>query len=1232
NPATPSTAQTTTTRLDVRRGVPTTVTDTNSRVTTLSYDALGRSWQVWLPNRVTSFDPTYEFQYRVTDGQPVAVTTRTLNPTGTARDSSITLYDGFLRTRQTQELGPNNGRLLTETRYDERGLVSRQFATYYATGAPQQSIFRPSDTQDIESQAWHTYDALGRETEVRQIAGLSDRAEVLGITSTSYHGDRTTVIPPVGGTATTTLFDAQGQKTELRQHRQRSATAAYDSTRYTYTRAGQLDTLTDAAGNRWTYDYDQLGRTIESTDPDAGRVTSAYNDRGELTTRTNARGTLAYGYDNLGRQTQLRENSSTGRLRAEWVYDTISRAEGQLARSIRYGDEGQAYVNEVQSYDALYRPILSRVVIPSSEGALAGSYQSPTIYNEAGLVMSMGLPLAGSLPARAVTYTYDERTLWLNKTANVAFGSNITYSPTGLPERYLLNQSDSGPTVSVTHGFEQGTQRLSTTRVSSENVNGVDRSEAYSYDEIGNVLSIADTSRSGTDVQCFQYDHLRRMTEAWSQSTNGCATTPSDSAVGGPAPYWHSYTFDLSGNRRTETLHEQDTSRTYDYPQPGTPRPNAVTSVTQEAPGVTSLEEYGYDEAGNTISRQIGGDTQELTWDAEGHLASVEEADSSATSYLYDADGNRLISRSSTETTLYLGNTEVTLETGSTAPRATRYVDLGGGNTAVQQDDGSVSYTIADHHGTGQLAIDAVTMELTQRRTLPFGDIRGPTPSSWPSSRGFVGGVSDETGLTHLGAREYDPGLGRFISPDPVLVTNDPQQLNAYQYGANNPVSVSDPTGTMLPECWSGQYNCKNDRKGALKDIDFGKNYGRETAAAGGTPSPTWVAQQNDLAQGCRNDPGCAGTPRQLSLRYENERSTGYLRAAEAAAAAAENRPWYETAWSITADLTGLTDAWNCVSQFDGMACAMTGVTVLTGGSGRGAALALRYGDDVLGAARHVQDAIGGLRRTPSCPTANSFTAGTQVLMADGTTKNIEDLEIGDEVLATDPETGETSARTVTAEILGSGEKHLVTLTIATDEGTSATITATDGHPFWVPELDDWIDADELTPGTWLQTSAGTHVQITAVQQRTTTTTVHNLTVAADHTYYVLAGATPVLVHNCGGGVTVYRGVPEGHPGFDAAVDGSAVPRGGTASAEAHHLGNTDSPYTSWSTSDAVARRAATRGESGVGVVLETRIPSGRPHIHVNDQPWVDPDLRGEFEVLIEGPMQGNPQPVWRQW
>ncbi|MFP8883822.1 RHS repeat-associated core domain-containing protein [Streptomyces mangrovi] len=179
-----------------------------------------------------------------------------------------------------------------------------------------------------------------------------------------------------------------------------------------------------------------------------------------------------------------------------------------------------------------------------------------------------------------------------------------------------------------------------------------------------------------------------------------------------------------------------------------------------------------------------------------------------------------------------------------------------------------------------------------------------------------------------------------------------------------------------------------------------------------------------------------------------------------------------------------------------------------------------------------------GARIGPKQCLRNSFTPDTPVLMADGTRKRIEDVRVGDEVLATDLETGESGPRTVTALIKGTGEKHLIDLTVDTDgpAGTeTGTLTATDGHPFWVPSLHRWVDAADLQPGQWLRTSSGTWVQITGASARTQRTTVHNLTVDDLHTYYVLAGATPVLVHNCNASLAEYA--DSLRPGFNK-VDG----------------------------------------------------------------------------------------------
>lgn len=160
--------------------------------------------------------------------------------------------------------------------------------------------------------------------------------------------------------------------------------------------------------------------------------------------------------------------------------------------------------------------------------------------------------------------------------------------------------------------------------------------------------------------------------------------------------------------------------------------------------------------------------------------------------------------------------------------------------------------------------------------------------------------------------------------------------------------------------------------------------------------------------------------------------------------------------------------------------------------------------DDIARHADQADNTLGAACRT------NSFIPSTLVLMADGSTKPIEDVQVGDLVEATDPETGEQGPRLVTDLIVGDGLKHLVDIDI-----DGETITATDRHPFWVDDEGRWVDAENLETGDRLLGADGTTVAVDRVSQRTEARRVHNLTVDGIHTYQVLAGEQPVLVHNC---------------------------------------------------------------------------------------------------------------------
>jgi RHS repeat-associated protein len=1077
-------------------GAPRSQVDMNGKRADLEYDPLGRLVRVWLPDRskAQNVSPNLKYTYRLVTDQPVSVKTEKIRNDG-GYSVDYTLYDGHLRPRQLQGEGPDGSRLVADTFYTGTGQTARTHDTYHAAGPPSDQILTV-DNGDVDGQTVVRYDGADRVVaETFQVAGAEKWT-----TTTSYGGDRVHVDPPAGGIPTTTITDARGNTTALRQYRGTSPAGAYDQTTYTYTPAGQMATLTNPAGTRWEWRYDQRGRKVEARDPDAGTTTYTYDDLDRQTTATDAREVLlTYVYDKLGRKTDTYHGTAaTGTRIARWTYDQV--AKGQLYSSVRIA-AGKSYGVVYPLRDALYRPLKVQYVIPAETGAaeLAGTYEFTTSYNHDGTVQGNGMAPMGGLPAEALVFGYDALQRPTSMTGATPYVTGASYAQTGELLQAELNTG--GRKAWLTWYHEEGTKRLTRSKLDRQGSPTTDIDANYRYDEAGNVLSIADTPAGGPrDIQCFTYDYLRRLTEAWSTSNTAstpCAGGPAATGVAGPAPYHHSYTYDpVSGGRDTETIHglggAADTTRDYSYPASGQPRPHSLSQVVERTPAGDRLHAYRYDNAGNTIERDRAGDKQTLAWDAEGHLASVTEG-GQPTGFLYDADGNRLLRKEPGATTLYLAGTELRLNHATRAVEGTRFYSFAGRTMAVRTVAG-VKFLAGDHQGTQSATVDAATGAITRRRTTPFGAVRGADPAAWPGDKGFVGGTRDvTTGLTHLGAREYDPDIGRFISVDPVFVQDDPAQFNAYQYGRNNPVTFSDPSGLRpLDESELNRYN---------------------------SPSSTYTPDQAPV-----EDP--------------------QLRAAREAAERAKQKiiESAKALLKIAMDELGVTAALDCLTNGDMGACGEVIIDIATSFvGGLAAKLARKYGlpwnwGKAVELGKKVWnklgELVGGIRdwfkntklvqqlmKRGDCKglKGNSFVPGTPVLLAGGKTKPIEELDVGDQVVATDPETGETRPEPVVATIIGHGTKELVQITVDVDGAAgdaTGVIVATANHPFWVAKPGEWLDAEDLRAGHWLRTSAGTWVQVTAVERGTRTATVHNLTVADIHTYYVLAGHAPVLVHN----------------------------------------------------------------------------------------------------------------------
>ncbi|MEV0949670.1 polymorphic toxin-type HINT domain-containing protein [Promicromonospora sp. NPDC050249] len=1141
-PATPgnaATALTTTTVLDPVRGTPTRVTDTNGKATNVAYDALGRTSKVWLPDRLTSQTPSSEFTYRINGTDAAAVGTTVINHNGDQR-TSWAIYDGLLRQIQTQQPGPTvdgkPGMIVADVQYDARGLVSRTYNPYYTTSAVGGRLFDPYKQAVVDGQVRTSYDGLGRPTLSRLMEGDGDGGAVKSTTRTIYHGNKTTTIPPEGATATTTVTDARGRTAELRQHHDRASaaptdTTGYDRTRYTYTGRDELATVVDPANNSWAYTYDQRGRQTKTVDPDSGATTTVFDDFGRVVSTTDAENqTLVNLYDGLGRKIEQRETSATGALRASWIYDTAPDAKGYLAQSIRY-DGTNKYINRVLEYDNLYRAVRNVAQIPAVEGALQGNYITTTNYAVDGSLEGMGLPAAGSLPGQNVAFDLDADT---GKTTGVlgpnGITSNVTYDHVGRLIGMKM-KAGVGELITSNYSYDYTTDRLTEFTADRFLQPGIDRSESYRYDDAGNITSLEDVSRTGTDIQCFDHDYLGRMVDAWTQTTAGCradgqAAADAGLISGSVAQYWHEYTYDKAGSRAQEIQHsapgQPTKTRTYQY---GAAQPHTVVGVTEQIaasgsnPAVTAQETYTYDRTGQTTSRQIGGDTQTLTWNPEGRVETVENADGTGAEYLYDADGNRLIARNTTtdqagaettKSTLYLGHTEVTVSSAEpTTAKATRYVDVGGGHTALIDNGGNVTFVLADHHGTGQLSIDASDMAISQRRTTPFGVERGAGsvgPGQWASSRGFVGGYDDRavTGLVSVGAREYDPDLGRFISLDPIMDLSDPQQIHGYTYASSNPASVSDPTGLIE---WDNGTPGSAPPEASVERAKDGGNCYQNCTEAGSSRGPGVTVTGGG---GSATNTGDSGAATQGPTAEEIAR-------AEAIQDKTVMDVALELGWELLKDFVGYNDFMGCLNA-DILACGMLIIGITPWGKGAKAIKAgwkIIEGVETLYAkqkwARRVVAQVDEVADTAckggSCgiPGGSCFVAGTLVLTEAGPT-SIEDIEVGDKVWARDLTTGDDVLRVVDKTFVRNTE-HLVHLTV-----DGAKLSTTAEHPFWVDGR-GWVDAGDLKPGDVLVTPDGVAtLDRKLVEQRGET--VYNFRVEGLHNYYALAGETPVLVHN----------------------------------------------------------------------------------------------------------------------
>ncbi|GAA3268872.1 RHS repeat-associated core domain-containing protein [Dactylosporangium vinaceum] len=954
-------------------------TDPNTVFITRRYDALGRATAVWLASRSpASTSANYKYTYQIANTGPngrVAVTTEQLNSAAHYVPSTV-IYDGLFRVRQKQSASPNGGRLVSDTFYDSRGWTRAAYTGWSNPGAaPDTTLIAPDQVNPppaIPVQNFYTYDGLGR---VVVDASAANNVTV-STTTTLYNGNRIVVVPPLGGTTTAARTDPVGRTVELDDY---STAPTLNTPADTFTGIwsisggtavattfgfdghGNQVSVTDADHTSWTSAYNLLGQVTDRTDPDAGSSSYHYDAAGNLSEVTDGRQKVtSFKYDELNRKVGAYNapaaSQGPANAAAVWVYDNSDNAVptmrypiGHLTSSTAYWSGGQAYKVQYKGFNVFGASTGETVTIPGGtggEGALGMMYTFGHAYQPlTGLKSSDTYPGAGGLPTETVNYGYTSAIDRPDTVGGLSqYEAGTAYDDWGRVSQGTLNAVPN--VVQSQYDAHTGALKSQTVKHVGGSPVDVDRQE-YQYDQAGRLLRQTSTrlgASTPTETQCYRYDGQSRLTAAWT-ATDDCTATPSTAdhhtvgdGLAGSA-FWTSWTIDALGNRTQQVQHGttagvSDATTDYTYNGADAGQPHTLTG-TQTGTQTTA---YRYDTGGNMISRTTPGTgPQTLTWNDQGQLVSVIAGGGSST-FKYDAGGNLLIQHDVGTTTLYLPGEQLVMNNTTGVVTGTRYYPLPCGAVAIRTGSAATAFTyqVSDQHGTPALYLDNTTQNPSWRQSMPYGEPRGAAGVR-PDNHGFLGGPTDaDTGLTRLGARNYDPAVARFLSVDPLFDPGDSQQLNGYSYAHNAPPNASDPSGQRScsgPDDCAGDPNHGNTSfgNGSSEESSYHDQPGK-TQRCGGSchrkspivMRPIDICDKEPLTPGCYSQ--IAGTKAAFGVCYlDSTVAMGFAcvqgadpttkTTAQCWVAGATNHCWWdqEPAWSpaLAVSPGALDDAWN---------------------------------------------------------------------------------------------------------------------------------------------------------------------------------------------------------------------------------------------------------------------------------------------------------------------------------
>ncbi|WP_427854352.1 SpvB/TcaC N-terminal domain-containing protein [Leptospira tipperaryensis] len=548
--------------------------------------------------------------------------------------------------------------------------------------------------------------------------------------------------------------------------------------------------------------YDAFGRLRQDSDPDLGVGSFSYNNFGDLTSSTNARGiTTTLQYDAIGRINvkQIPEGD------IHYTYDSYAGSENSQGKIVRIEDGVQ---NKTFSYDKLGRVKKeTRMILSFPIPETQGPYITETKYDLLGRVSKIDYPEHPISHGRMrACYEYGTAgyiagiSIQVNTNGilpgfcNKDLVENITYNEFGQTAGFTLGN---GITTAYSYDIKGRMVRLH----SSGDVDGsakVLQDAVYAFNSKNNITNITNTSTDYNVQYNYDYDGLGRLTNAI-----GSYVETSDNLT---KQFRQSYSYAKNGNLTAKRIHDPSNGSitdewSYQYEN------HQALKIDSSKTGNDTLT-MQYDASGNlTRQRDNAKDlTKKINIDSQDRITQIQDANNAVQGkYWYDEGGFRVRKSSLQQKNNQFTNVEILYPSkfygleyieSENIVTSVNNVYLNGIRIAAITENGALAYYLTDQVDSVSHVLDDDANTLSKMQYQPYGETfvhKGDTDFA-PKYNSQE--LDRESGFYFYNARYYDPGIARFTSADTVIDGEwDTQGWNRFSYVKGNPIGAKDPTG-----------------------------------------------------------------------------------------------------------------------------------------------------------------------------------------------------------------------------------------------------------------------------------------------------------------------------------------------------------------------------------------------------------------------------------------------------